>query len=185
MPQPRHHLAFVLWPESPEANARANLRQRLHELRQVLPDAGQCLQTDSLAVGWRADAPLWLDVAAFEQGVAGATTPAALAGTAALYGGDLLPRCYDEWIVAERERLRQIYGVALERLVARMERAWQRAGVFGRLRQAGALDPRPARPRRPSGPPQVALITRQRASRSVLGRDGKERGNPVGVPSSC
>jgi DNA-binding SARP family transcriptional activator/transposase/Tfp pilus assembly protein PilF len=123
VPQPRHHLAFLLWPESSEANARTSLRQRLHELRRVLPDADRYLQTDTLTVGWRADAPVRLDVAAFEQAVAAATTPAGLAGAVALYTGDLLPGCYDEWIGAERERLRQLYGGALERLVAGLEAA--------------------------------------------------------------
>jgi two-component SAPR family response regulator len=33
-----------------------------------------------------------------------------------LYRGDLLPGCYDEWILSERERLHQLYLTALERL---------------------------------------------------------------------
>jgi DNA-binding SARP family transcriptional activator/Tfp pilus assembly protein PilF len=122
VPQPRAHLAFLLWPESSEANARTSLRQRLHELRQLLPDADHFIEADSLSVGWRAEAPVWLDVTAFEQAVA-ATTPAALAEAVALYRGDLLPSCYDDWIVAERERLRALYGGALERLVAGLEAA--------------------------------------------------------------
>src|SRR5512143_3811620 len=76
VPQPRQHLAFILWPESSEAHARSNLRQRLHELRQLLPDADRFLHADSLTAGWRADAPAWIDVVAFEAAVAGAATPA-------------------------------------------------------------------------------------------------------------
>jgi tetratricopeptide (TPR) repeat protein len=71
---------------------------------------------------WRPNAPVWLDVAAFEELIAlGAETDAA-AGIAALrdavelYRGDLLEGCYDEWIIGERERLRQHYLLSLERL---------------------------------------------------------------------
>ncbi len=37
-PQSRHHLAFLLWPDTPEAQAHTNLRTLLHRLRQALPE---------------------------------------------------------------------------------------------------------------------------------------------------
>jgi predicted ATPase len=37
------------------------------------------------------------------------------------YRGDLLPGCYDDWILAHRERLRQAYSQALEKLIIRLE----------------------------------------------------------------
>ncbi len=36
-PQSREHLAYLLWPESEESQARTNLRQALHHLRRALP----------------------------------------------------------------------------------------------------------------------------------------------------
>ena len=39
----------------------------------------------------------------------------------ALYGGELLPGCYDDWLLAERDRLAQAYGPALEQLAALYE----------------------------------------------------------------
>ena len=36
-PQSREHVAFLLWPESVESQARTNLRQLLHHLRRALP----------------------------------------------------------------------------------------------------------------------------------------------------
>src|SRR5262249_6955184 len=39
-----------------------------------------------------------------------------------LYSDDLLPGCYDDWLLPERERLRQCFMNALERLVALLER---------------------------------------------------------------
>ena len=52
----RQHLAFLLWPDSTEAQARTNLRHVLHTLRRRLPDADRYLEVTSRTVGWRADA---------------------------------------------------------------------------------------------------------------------------------
>jgi predicted ATPase len=38
-----------------------------------------------------------------------------------LYHGDLWPGCYDDWILPERERLRQTFSEALERLIELLE----------------------------------------------------------------
>jgi DNA-binding SARP family transcriptional activator len=40
-PQSRQHLAFLLWPDSTEVQARNSLRNLLHQLRQALPNANQ------------------------------------------------------------------------------------------------------------------------------------------------
>ena len=37
VPQPRRRVAFLLWPDSTEAQARTNLRKALHTLRRALP----------------------------------------------------------------------------------------------------------------------------------------------------
>ncbi len=44
-PQPRAHLAGLLWPDSEDAQARTNLRRELHHLRALLGESG-CLQVD-------------------------------------------------------------------------------------------------------------------------------------------
>jgi DNA-binding SARP family transcriptional activator len=65
--QPRQRLAFLLWPDSSEAQARTNLRHLLHVLRRALPDADRFLEVTSRTLRWRQDAPGWVDVAAFEE----------------------------------------------------------------------------------------------------------------------
>ena len=40
VPQQRQHLAFLFWPDATEAQARNNLRQLLHQLRQAFPACG-------------------------------------------------------------------------------------------------------------------------------------------------
>src|ERR671910_2182528 len=69
-PQSRQHLAFVLWPDSSEAQARTNLRHVLHDLRRALPDADRFLDVSPRTLQWRTDASYWLDVAAFEDALA-------------------------------------------------------------------------------------------------------------------
>ncbi len=71
-PQPRHHLAFVLWSDTTEAQARTNLRQLLHDLKQALPAADLFVHTDAKTLQWRPDASFRLDVAEFEQALTGA-----------------------------------------------------------------------------------------------------------------
>ena len=130
-PQFRQHLAFHFWPDSSEAQARTNLRREFHHLRQVLPDADRFVSTDARTLQWRADAPATLDVADFEAAIAAAERAEAggdqaaarrsLEAAAVAYAGDLLPGCYDEWLLPERERLRALYIGALERLVDLLE----------------------------------------------------------------
>lgn len=120
-PQPRQHLAFTLWPDSDERQARTNLRNLLHRLRQVWPDADQFLSIESKSVGWRPGTSFSLDTAVFEQtieqaqtAVSPATALAHWQQAIALYRHDLLPGCYDDWIIPERARLRPLFLQALE-----------------------------------------------------------------------
>lgn len=154
-PQLRQHLAFLFWPDSSEAQARNNLRQLVHELRRILPAVDRLLSTDAHAIGWRPDVTFHLDVAAFENALAVADTAdraedqrATLERAARLYRGDLLPTCYDEWIVPERERLRQHYYQALVRLIDYLETQRDYPAAIGyaqRLLQVDPLDEDPYR----------------------------------------
>src|SRR5215813_2178382 len=50
--QHRSRLAFELWPDSDEHQARTNLRKLLHDLRHALPDIGEFVQIDNETVRW-------------------------------------------------------------------------------------------------------------------------------------
>jgi DNA-binding SARP family transcriptional activator/predicted ATPase len=127
VPQQRQHLAFLFWPDTTEAQARNNLRQLLHQLRQAFPAVEHFLSADTHMVHWHPVTPFHLDVAEFEQALtlADAATrqhdqhvlQVALEQADSLYRGELLPDCYDEWIYPERERLRQRHRQALEHLL--------------------------------------------------------------------
>lgn len=125
-PQLRQRVAFLLWPDSSEAQARTNLRHVLHNLRRALPEPDRFLDVTARTLQWRPDAPYWLDVAAFEEALVRADD-AASDGAVALqeavdsYTGDLLPGRDDEWVQAIRDRLRRRYLDALDRLITRLE----------------------------------------------------------------
>ncbi len=114
---PRSRMAFQLWPESTEAQARTNLRKLLHELRQMLSGAGADLEVDQQRLRWRAAPSSWVDVIAFRDALERGDDDAA----ATTYAGDLLPDCYDDWVIEARDRLRQAAGGALDRLAAAAE----------------------------------------------------------------
>jgi serine/threonine protein kinase len=132
-PQSRAHLAYLLWPDSTDAQAHTNLRQLVHRLRHTLPHADRFVRIEKQTLHWQPDTSWTLDVADFERAIAQANAAEqasnriaerlALEQAAASYRADLLPGCYDEWILPERERLRQLFLGALERLILLLEEA--------------------------------------------------------------
>ncbi|MFN8517227.1 MAG: AAA family ATPase, partial [Chloroflexia bacterium] len=146
-PQARQHLAFLLWPDSTEAQARTNLRHLLHNLRRALPVLDQYLDVTPRTLQWRVGASFWLDVAAFDAAVAraererGEGALAALQEAVGLYSGDLLAGCYDEWILGERERLLGRYLAAVARLAELLEARGEQARAIGHAEQLLRHDP--------------------------------------------
>jgi DNA-binding SARP family transcriptional activator len=101
-----------LWPDSDEPQARTNLRKLLHDFRHSLPDIDEFVEIGNEAVSWIATGPSEVDVLRFQDAMAAGDFELA----ARLYAGDLLPACYDDWVLDERAKLRaQAYG-ALMRL---------------------------------------------------------------------
>src|SRR6185437_13437888 len=136
-PQLRQHVAFLFWPDSSDAQARNNLRQALHALRLALPDHETFLYADTNTLYWRPDAPFRLDVAEFENALEESAIHQqeqglrreALQQAIKLYCADLLPSCYDDWVVPERERIRQRYLQALDQLIQLLEAQQDFAGA--------------------------------------------------------
>jgi DNA-binding SARP family transcriptional activator len=119
VPLSRRQVAFQFWPDSSEAQAFANFRNLLTQLRRALPETGRFLCVDGLTVQWNSSSQFWLDVDAFERSL----SEDDLEGAACLYAGNLLPDCYDDWIVPERERLAQEYSRVMEALIRTREEA--------------------------------------------------------------
>jgi non-specific serine/threonine protein kinase len=140
-PQPRYQLAFQFWPDSPEPQARTNLRKLFHQLHRALPNADHFLYADGKTVQWRPDGPFSLDVAEFEHAIAQGNSRQALQETISLYRGDLLPSCYDDWIVSERERLRQCFVDALEKVIGVLESENNSRAAIGYAQRLLQCDP--------------------------------------------
>ncbi len=113
-PQPRVHLAGVLWPDSENAQARTNLRRELHHLRALLHD-NACLRVDAQSLCWRPGPDCTVDVHDF-LAACGSTISALESGerdalelnscdALTLYRGQFLPGCYDEWALGVRDDL--------------------------------------------------------------------------------
>jgi DNA-binding SARP family transcriptional activator/tetratricopeptide (TPR) repeat protein len=142
-PQSRAHLAFLFWPDTTEDQARANLRNLLHTLRHTLPNADDYLVVSVQTIQWRSDSQFSLDVMDFEEALTEAekisqkgeyvSIRKALEKAVAFYTGDLLPSCYDDWIITQREGLRQAYLSAMDQLVHILEeqREYQAAIRYG------------------------------------------------------
>jgi DNA-binding SARP family transcriptional activator len=120
---PRDKLAALLWSDTAPGPARTAFRQTLFVLRKALGDTAETvLAMTGDAVRLPAEA-VQTDVAAFERAVALATPPA-LAEAVALYRGDLLAGLtveappFEDWLMSERERLRELAVEALARLLA-------------------------------------------------------------------
>ena len=101
-PQHRSQLAFELWPNSNERQARTNLRKLLHEFRHALPGFDNFVEFDNETLCWKTDGPSAVDVVRFGNAVAAGDLELA----AHIYAGDLLPGCYDDWVGEERDRPR-------------------------------------------------------------------------------
>lgn len=147
-PQSRSQVAYTLWPDSTDEQARTNLRNLLHTLRHALPDAESFLALDVHTVQWRPDADVWLDVAEFQTAMTAAQQTHDsqlkkrwLETAVALYKGPLLPGSYADWIIPRREELQQAYLTALNELAVLLEQQGEYQTAIQYTRRYQQQDP--------------------------------------------
>jgi predicted ATPase/DNA-binding SARP family transcriptional activator len=120
----REKLAGLLWGDTPEDRAKASLRKALSSLRKLSESA---LIITRQTVAFNHDGDYWLDVEAFESALANddadPETLQAVHEAVDLYRGEFLEGfsvrqavTFEEWVLGERERLRQLVLQALHRL---------------------------------------------------------------------
>ena len=147
-PLHRLHVAASLWPDTTEEKARASLRSTVWRLRLIGDDVLSVTATHMRLAGH-----VWVDV---REAVAAARRLVDGSGQAVdsnrlALSGDLLADWYDDWVLIERERVRQLRLHALEALCGRLTAT----GRFAEAIDAGLLAVA-SEPLRESA--QVALI---------------------------
>jgi TolB-like protein/Tfp pilus assembly protein PilF len=119
---PRERLAGMLWSERGDRQARDSLKQSLVRLRRYLDTVDySALRTDRQSIGLDPNL-IGVDTIAFERLVRYDTIDA-LTQAIALYHGDLLQGIaihdpvFEDWLLVERQRLRQLFERALSSLM--------------------------------------------------------------------
>lgn len=137
-PHVREKLAALLWGDSTDEQARHSLRTALAAIRKELGD--DTLIADRESVKINSGFEIWVDAIQLSTLNSQSSIGNQRSATA-LYSGDLLANFYDDWIIAERERLRAIYLDALLRIAQhhREKGEYDRAIEFAR--QALVHDP--------------------------------------------
>ncbi len=157
----RDHLAGLLWPEHGPEAARHALRQALYNLKSTLPPEARAPVIGSYnGVQLDARTDVWVDVAAFEEAARlGKSRDGIdlhhLTTAAQLYRGEILSgfflrdcAAFEEWLVAEQERLRETAVDALRSLVEHYRlRGEHRFGLYY-ARRLVTLEPLSEEPRR-------------------------------------
>lgn len=144
--QPRDKIAALLWGDTGEEQARHSLRQTLVGLRKVVGSTEPpvlLIEGDSLALNRDV---LNVDALEFQRLVSEATVES-LEEAAGMYQGDFLEGLsvneepFEEWLLSERERLRELAQEALARLLGQYNKS---GNIDMAIRSAGrllALDP--------------------------------------------
>jgi DNA-binding SARP family transcriptional activator/predicted ATPase len=122
-PQPRARVASLLWPDGGDVHARNNFRKLLFDVREEWPGVDAFVDIRRTAIAWRKSASYSLDVDAFTGAVAAAVSAELIRDATSLYGGSLLPECYDDWIMPFRDDLHRAFVGLLERGIEAAESA--------------------------------------------------------------
>lgn len=120
-PQSREKLAALCWGEFSDAQARASLRNAIALLRKHL--GHRILLADRNLVQLNPNYPLWVDALDFQaqaKQFLSAPSPNPNTVNLDLYAGDFLIELYDDWVLAERERITALYVETLLRLTQLM-----------------------------------------------------------------
>jgi DNA-binding SARP family transcriptional activator len=142
--QRRERLASLLSPDLGERAARRRLSDRLWVLRDTLPRLPLEASSERLKIPVE---QRWLDVEAFRQ-LAKSDDLADWRAALALYSGDLLPGCFDDWLLVDREGIHLNYVRLLHRSAEqlfRLQRVAEALPLARELMREESLDERALR----------------------------------------
>jgi DNA-binding SARP family transcriptional activator len=146
LPHSRDKLAALLWGDRPLPQARGRFRETLFALRRALaPAEPPCLAASGEAVALEGGA-VDIDALTFTR-LAAAGDVESLARAVDLYRGEFLEGLvfrgtpFEDWLMAERERLRELALETMARLLAQQRRAGATSQALRTALRLSALDP--------------------------------------------
>ena len=146
LPHSRDKLAALLWGDRPLPQARGRFRETLFALRRALASAEpSCLAASGEAVALEGGA-VAIDAVTFTQ-LAAAGDVESLARAVDLYRGEFLEGLvfrgtpFEDWLMAERERLRELALETMARLLVQQRRAGATSQALRTALRLSALDP--------------------------------------------
>lgn len=144
-PLDRSRLAGLLWPDVSEGVAQANLRKVISRLR---PSLSPYLSIHYGTLAFNHDSDWWLDVVEFQERVAHKSDIDQLAQAVDLYQGDFMDGfdtrdapLFDEWVLAQRTRLREAAVAAWRTLITQSHAAGRYEPAVAYARQLLAQEP--------------------------------------------
>ena len=113
----RDLLAGTFWPDASDNNSRRRLSQAIWQIRRAL-EPHSILHVEGEIIQFKSDVPLWIDLEVFRESYAlmcGETTQSLELGETCteIFRGEFLAGYYDDWVLTERERLRNMHLVTL------------------------------------------------------------------------
>jgi DNA-binding SARP family transcriptional activator len=137
----RADVAGTLWPHVPEPRAYASLRTVLWRLNQLIADP-VVTGRESLALATTVDADVQTFVGT-QQRTAHEDDDASVRTCTHVFPvlGQLLPGWYEDWVLFERERMRQLQIHALEAIAERLTAAERYAEAIDAALAAVQLEP--------------------------------------------
>lgn len=138
VPHRREQLVERFWEDTPPDRGSRRLSNTLYHLQKELGDGW--LERDSTTIALNRASDLTVDVWQFEQW---ATYPQVDAWHQAihLYRGDLLPEIYEDWLLPQRVRVRDIYLDLLLKVAQHAERLGNIAQALEWYRRLAAVEP--------------------------------------------
>jgi DNA-binding SARP family transcriptional activator len=136
---PRSQIIGTLWPEVSDTHARGSLRTAMWRLHRAVP---YLLRAAGDVLGLHPET--FVDVRAVTQSARAILQDAShvSAGKALLRTqGELLPGWYDDWVIFERERLRQLRLHALDALAERFTAQGRYADALEAAMESARIEP--------------------------------------------
>jgi serine/threonine protein kinase/DNA-binding SARP family transcriptional activator len=116
----REKLAGLIWQDTTEENSRRYLRTALWRIRKSLGqdrESGEdYILADKISVTFNDKTNFSVDAGTLARDYQGEPCPEDLIDDLSLFGGELLPGFYDDWVVLERE----VLNVSFERKIQRL-----------------------------------------------------------------